>query len=185
MLPTVTESYPRWIYYPNRTRPPDCVPPFVQAVSSIEATIGTAKVEGLTSDRVLSELRPGLEALGFRVEGGKTKQQKIHLPVLFGDEGRERVAWEVDAVHDELHIAVEIEAGRGARGNALYRDLIRASLLVDVRYLVLGLMVTYRHLSGGRSVSVSSYSEGREILDAVYASGRLSLPFEGVLLFGY
>jgi hypothetical protein len=129
-------------------------------VAAIEPTIGTAKVEGLTSDRVLAHLRPGLESLGFRVEGGKTKQQKIHLPVLFGDEGKERVAWEVDAVDDERHIAVEIEAGRGARGNALYRDLIRAALLVDIRYLVLGLMTTYRHLSSGKNITVASYAEG-------------------------
>jgi hypothetical protein len=52
--------------------------------------------------------------------------------------GRERVAYEVDAVHDELGILVEVEAGRGARGNAVYRDLVRSSLIVDQRFLMLG-----------------------------------------------
>ncbi len=178
-------EYPEWVYYPVRTRPPAWVNQFVGVVRTAQATVGSMSVSGLTSDRVLSELRPGLEVLGYRVEAGKLKNQRIHLPVLFGDQGRERVAWEVDAVHDELGIVVEIEAGRGARGNALYRDLIRASLLVDVRYLVLGLMLSYRHKSAGRDVDVASYREGREVLDAVYASGRLALPFEGILLFGY
>jgi hypothetical protein len=41
---------------------------------------------------------------------------RIRLPVLFGDGGQERVAYEVDAFHDDLGVVVEIEAGRGARG---------------------------------------------------------------------
>jgi hypothetical protein len=39
-----------------------------------------------------------------------------------------------------LGILVEVEAGRGARGNAVYRDLVRSSLIVDQRFLVLGVM---------------------------------------------
>ena len=178
-------EYPEWVYYPYRTRPPAWVNQFIAVVKAAQPTVGSTAVSGLTSDRVLAVLRPGLEALGYRVEAGKLKNQRIHLPVLFGDQGRERVAWEIDAVHDDLGVVVEVEAGRGARGNALYRDLIRASLLVEVRYLVLGLMLSYRHKSSGREIDVASYREGREVLDAVYASGRLALPFEGVLLFGY
>jgi hypothetical protein len=178
-------DYPLWVYYPTRTRPPNWVQDFIEAVRGVKSTIGSVEVGGLTSDLVLAQLRPGLEKIGFRVEAGKSKSQRIHLPVLFGDQGKERVAWEVDAVHDKLGIVVEVEAARGARGNALYRDLIRASLLVDVKYLALGLMVSYRHKSSGRDVDVASFHDGREILDAIYASGRLLLPFEGVLLFGY
>ena len=80
---------------------------------------------------------------------------------------------------------IEVEAGRGARGNAVYRDLIRTSLIVDAKYLALGVMQEYRHQSGGRPVSVFSYIDARNQLEAIYASGRLKLPFEGVLLFGY
>jgi hypothetical protein len=53
-------------------------------------------------------------------------------------------------VHDELGVVLEVEAGRGARGNAVYRDLIRTSLIVGVRYLALGVMLQYRHQSGGK-----------------------------------
>jgi hypothetical protein len=88
-------------------------------------------------------------------------------------------------VHDGLGIVVEVEAGRGARGNAVYRDLIRSSLIVGARFLVLGVMQEYRHQSSGQGVSVESYRESRDQLDAIFASGRLRLPFEGVLLFGY
>jgi hypothetical protein len=174
-------AYPQWFYYPSRNPPPEWVPPFVNVVAQAKPTIGSASVSGLTSDLVLGHLRDGLLGLGFRVEGGKTRSQKIHLPVLFGDNGIERVAYEVDAFHERDGVAVEVEAGRGARGNAVYRDLIRASLLVGVRYLALGVMLSY----SGKDVSVASYSEAHSILDAIYASGRLKLPFEGVLLFGY
>lgn len=90
-------------------------------------------------------------------------------------------------VHDFADVVrtVEIEAGRGARGNAVYRDLVRASLIVDARFLVLGVMNEYRHQSAGKPIVVKSYRDARDQLDAVYASQRLRLPFEGVLLFGY
>ena len=88
-------------------------------------------------------------------------------------------------MHDDLGIVVEIEAGRGARGNAVYRDLVRSSLIVHARFLVLGVMRTYRHQSSGKQIVVQSYAETRDVLDAVFGSGRLQLPFEGVLLVGY
>jgi hypothetical protein len=181
----VAPPYPRWFWYPSRSKPPEWVPPFVNAVATCRSSIGSATVDHLTSDRVLAELRPGLEALGFLVEAGKGSRQKIHLPVLFKDEGEEAVAWEVDAIHNGLGIAVEIEAGRGAKGNAVYRDLIRAALLVDIRFLALGVMLDYRHKLRGKQTSVASYRDAKAILDAIYESGRLQFPFQGVLLFGY
>jgi hypothetical protein len=71
------------------------------------------------------------------IESGKGKAHTIRGPVLFGDEGSERVAFEVDGVHDKLGIVLEVEAGRGALGNAVYRDLVRASLIVGVKLLFL------------------------------------------------
>jgi hypothetical protein len=178
-------AYPEWFYYPQSMRPPEWVRQFTAVVASVQERIDSAKVDGLTSDRVLGHLRPGLEGLGYVVESGKSRTAKIRRPVLFGAEGTERVTYEVDAVHDEIGVVLEIEAGRGARGNAVYRDLIRSSLIVDVRYLVLGVMKSYRHRSGGRRTAVPSFRDARELLDALFASGRLRLPFEGVLLFGY
>ena len=67
-------------------------------------------------------------------------------------------------------LAVGAEAGRGARGNAVYRDLVRTSLVVDARYLALGVMTQYRHTSGKRPVTTHSYREARDLIDAIYAS---------------
>src|SRR5205823_4814983 len=121
-----------------RSRPPEWVGNFVGCIAASQPQIDSSKVEGMTSDKVLRHLRPALEALGYEVESGKSRQQKIERPVLFGDQGIARVKYEVDAVHDDLGIVVEVEAGRGARGNAVYRDLIRTSLIVDAKYLALG-----------------------------------------------
>lgn len=157
----------------------------MQVVAAAQHEIDSANASHLTSDKVLAFLRPGLETLGYLVESGKARAEKIRRPVLFGERGQELVAYEVDAVHDELGVLIEVEAGRGARGNAVYRDLIRTSLIVNARFLAVGVMATYRHMSGGNEMEVASYRETKAQLDAIYASGRLRLPFEGVLLFGY
>lgn len=109
-------------------------------ISSRRSRVGGTRstpqtVDGLTSDAVLAALAPALAPLGYRVKLGKRVADRIHLPMLFGDGGRERVAYEVDAFQEDLGIVVDIDAGRGARGNAVYRDLIRASLLLDARLL--------------------------------------------------
>lgn len=174
-------AYPAWMYFPTRSRPPGWALDFIDVVASHQDAINSAATTGLTSDGVLAELRPGLERLGYTVESSKRRTDKVRRPVLFAEQGAERVAYEVDAVHDELGVLVEVEAGRGAQNNAVYRDLVRASLIVGARFLVLGVMVEYRFAGG----STQSYRDARDLLDAVYASGRLAFPFEGILLFGY
>lgn len=178
-------DYPSWIFYPTRTGAPPWVEPFLGVVRNARHLIDSRTITGLTSNKVLASLAPDLAKLGYTVEAGQTKEGRIRRPVLFGEQGRERVAYHVDAVHDGLGVVVEVEAGRGARGNAVYRDLVRSSLIVNARYLALGVMLSYRHQSGGNTVVVQSYVETRDVIDAVYASGRLQLPFDGLLLFGY
>lgn len=105
--------------------------------------------------------------------------------MLFGEHGHEDLAYEVDAFHPGEKIALEVEAGRGARGNAVYRDLIQTSLLVDAEFLVLAVQASYRHKSAGKDIVVHSYRDTKNLLDAIYASNRLELPLVGILLVGY
>lgn len=60
-------------------RPPDA---FLDSRDRLD----TASIRS-TSDAALTELRPALEALGFEVEAGKKKIEKIRRPVLFGEQG--------------------------------------------------------------------------------------------------
>lgn len=179
-------TYPVWSYYPRNSRPPEWVDDFIDVIREAEPAVSTAELRiGHTSDLVLGHLASGLRELGFLVEEGKTAAGKIRRPVLFGDNGRAEVSYEIDAFHEKHGIVVEVEAGRGARGNAAYRDIIRTSLIVDARYFALLQPTVYRHTSGGRDVSVAAFRETRDQINAIYASQRLRLPFEGVLLVGY
>jgi hypothetical protein len=101
--------------------------------------------------------------------------------VLFGEQGKPIVSYDVDGFHADHGAVLEVEAGRGAANNADYRDLVRASLMVDADYLILAMMLEYRT---GKTV-MRSYEQTRNRLDAIYASDRLKLPLKGVLLVGY
>lgn len=140
---------------------------------------------GIDSDGVLRAISPGLLALGYAVESGKTKAAKIFRPVLFGENGATEVSYEIDAFHDDLGIAVEVEAGRGAAGNADYRDIVRTSLILDANYMALLTPARYRTTSGGKSHTIVAYERTRGQFNAIYASQRMRLPFNGVLLIGY
>lgn len=178
--------YPLWSYYPRTDRPPVWARELVAVVAAAETLISTeAKKTGLVSDAVLSQLAPEMVRLGYSVETGKTRAGKIRRPVLFGDNGEPEVSYEIDAFHDELGIAVEVEAGRGAAGNADYRDIVRTSLILDARSMALLLPLRYRTTSKGRELAIAAYERTRSQLNAIYASQRLQLPFEGVLLIGY
>lgn len=183
-------NYPSWTYFPRNVRPPQWAIDLTEAIASARPQIDSGplpaeEADRLTSDTVLAHLRPGMEALGYQVESGKAQAQKIQRPVLFGENGRPEVMYEIDAFHDELGIAVEVEAGRGAKGNADYRDIVRTSLLLDANYFVLMMPTTYRYKSGGKELAAAAYAKTRDQLSAIYASQRLRLPFDGVLLVGY
>jgi hypothetical protein len=136
----------------------------------------------LESDDVLAILRSNLEAQGYSVEKGKGANERIYRPVFFGEYGRPGKSYNIDAYHKDLRVGLEVEAGRGTKGNAVYRDLIQTSLLVDVDYLALAVLTEYRY--GSKSVEYS-YSVTKDILDAIYGSQRLRFPMKGVLLIGY
>lgn len=180
-MPRVPDVYPMWKFYPSATEPPAWVSPVAAAFAAVRSQIDSRLNVGVRSDAALAVLRPELVRQGFEIEEGKTRAGTIRRPVLFGEVGRPVVAYEVDGFHPQYEIVLEVEAGRGAANNADYRDLIRASLMVDARYLVLAMML---HYAAGGPV-IKSYDRSRDRLDAIYASERLKLPLDGILLVGY
>jgi hypothetical protein len=140
----------------------------------------------MESDDVLRAVADELEGqMGFTVERGKNKLGKLPRPVFFGDEGTYLRTYEIDAFQPDLGIALEVEAGRATMGNAIYRDLIQASVMVDARFLALAAPVEYRYRSGQRTAREPSFAKTDSVVEAIYGSERLSLPFDGLLLFGY
>jgi hypothetical protein len=179
--------YPRWRYFPSYASPPDWVAPVVAVFTASRPQIDSAVVhpKPMQSNDVLGVIASGLQALNFTVETGKQKAGKLPRPVFFGDEGKFLRTYEIDAFEPDEGIALEVEAGRATMGNAIYRDLIQASLMVDARYLVLAVPSEYRYKSGGRTVPEASYQKTYSVVEAIYGSPRLNLPFEGLLLVGY
>ena len=175
--------YPHWAWFPRKDPPPQWVEQFVSAFTAERSNIESRSHKGLTSDGLVALVRDRLVDQGWEIEAGKQASQKIHRPVLFGDNGQVRVKQEIDGWHPELGIVMEMESGRGWMGNAVYRDIVRASLIADARYLVIGVRQHYEY--GQKEVSRNDFEATRDLMDSIYASGRLGLPFEGVLVVGW
>jgi hypothetical protein len=180
------DPYPRWRYFPAHVPPSAWVEPLIGVFAAHRSDIDSAVAheQRMESNAVLAELADDLQGqLGFTVETSKKAAGKLPRPVFFGDEGQFLRTYEIDAFQAQHGIALEIEAGRATMGNAIYRDLIQASLMVDARFLALAVPVEYRY--GKKPTKEPSYAKTYSVVEAIYGSSRLSLPFEGLLLIGY
>lgn len=175
--------YPRWIYYPRSEAPPSWVADVVSVFEAARIQLDTLQVHN-KSDVALAIIRPALEAIGFRVEGG-SEEPTIHRPVHFGEAGEPDRKYKIDSYHPALRVGLEVEAGRSVRGNAIYRDLIQASLIVDLDYFALAVPQRYRFNTKGKMTEEKPYDYGRTLMDAIYSSNRLRLPLKGLLLVGF
>ena len=119
--------------------------------------------------------------LGFEVESGKMRDQKLPRPVLFDEMGDVGMSYSIDAYNKEHGIVMEVEAVRAIRANAIYKDLIQMSLMVDAHYAIIAMPLQYRY----KSAPDLPYDKGKSILEAIYNSGRLHLPLQGIQLIGY
>jgi hypothetical protein len=178
-------DYPRFTFFPRTARAPQWVPDVIQVFEHQRERIDTRTASHNTSDEVLAILREHLRKIGFKVESGKRQADKLHRPVLFGEMGVSRVKYEIDAFHETNGIVLEIEAGRSIMGNAIFRDIIQMSLMVDANWAVIAMPLQYRYKSGGKIMTNRAYDDGVGILEAIWSSARLRLPFEGLLLVGY
>jgi hypothetical protein len=185
----MSSPYPEWSHFPKNEVPPFWVNSFLEAVAGQEPFISTVREgvergDALPSDLVLRAIGPGLEEIGYVTETSKKKPDRIIRPQLYGHNGELTASLELDAFHEELGIAVEVEAGQSKANNNDYRDIVRTALLLDVKYLVLVVPQKYR---SGRSTERTDkcYERARNLVESIYASSRLKLPFEGVLVVGY
>ncbi len=129
------------------------------------------------SNKILAAVAPILTSLGFRVETGKTREQKVHVPVLFGLNGRTAKSFDADAHHTAEGFVVEVEAGRGVVNNQFLKDLFQACMMHDVFYLAIAVRNTYKGAKDFENVC--------KFFDTLYASNRLQLPLRGLLIIGY
>jgi hypothetical protein len=138
-----------------------------------------------TSNEVLALVRPHLEDIGFAVETGKGKEEKIDVPVLFGENNEVDKSFFADALSADGKIVIEVEAGRAVRNNQFLKDIFQACMMFEVEYLVIAVLNEYKFNSGGRQTVGHDYQEIKTFLETLYVSNRLRLPLKGILLIGY
>jgi hypothetical protein len=169
-----------------RTEPPrDFVTEVVNIFRNHADAIGTMALnKGLTSDAVMAILRDDLCKLGFEIEAGKGGADKLKRPVFFGQDGKPSRQYEIDGYHPTWHCGLEIEAGRAWMGNAIYRDLIQAMVMVDLEHLILAVPMAYKYMSGGRATISKDFENTVSVADALYSHTRIRMPFTLTVL-GY
>ncbi len=148
----------------------------INSFKAIETQIDS-EISELKSNEVLQIVRPYLEQLQYTVETGKGVNEKIDVPVLFGQDNKIDKSFYADALSADGRIVVEVEAGRATENNQFLKDLFEACMMFDVEYLVLAVRNVYRtHYDFDRVYS---------FLETLYISNRLHLPLKGILLIGY
>jgi hypothetical protein len=148
----------------------------INSFKAIEAQIDSSASE-LKSNEVLQIVRPYLEQLQYTVETGKGVNEKIDVPVLFGQDNKIDKSFYADALSADGRIVIEVEAERATENNQFLKDLFKACMMFDVEYLVLAVRNVYRtHYDFDRVYS---------FLETLYISNRLHLPLKGILLIGY
>jgi hypothetical protein len=165
-----------WQFYPA-VRP---IPPHLEDVVVIfhaAATSIGSKSWNLTSNQVLALVSGPLSALGYAVEQGTTRSQKVYVPVLFGRQGKVNKAFEVDAYSEARRTVIEVEAGRAVVNNQFLKDLFEALVMPSVDYLVIAVRSDYRGQDDFERVCA--------FMETMFASDRLRLPLAGVLVVGY
>lgn len=131
----------------------------------------------LKSNEVLKAVCPHLQEIGFDVETGKAAEQKINVPVLFGQNNSIDKCFNADALSSDKRIVIEVEAGRATENNQFLKDLFQASMMFNVEYLVLAVRNKYR--------THNDFDIVYTFLETLYISNRIKLPLKGILLIGY
>ena len=175
----------RFATFPRTQTPPTFLHELIEQFEHHANEIGTCHQDnGLKSNDLLAVLRPALLTLGFQVEMGRKTHQRIMRPVFFGENARPELQYQIDAWHPEWLAGLEIEAGRAWMGNAVYRDLVQALVMVDMEHLILAVPQMYRYRSSGRITTSRDYEHTVAVAQALYAHSRVDMPFS-LCVIGY
>jgi hypothetical protein len=166
----------RWQHYP-RSLPPSVLGCSVIAVFEATHSAIDSRQHDFDSNRVLAELADPLRGLGFLIERGKKKDDKIAIPVLFGRNGKIDKAFHADGYHEQAKYMIEVEAGRAFTNYQFLKDLFQASACENVDALAIAVRNLYK--------GSDDFGKVCTFMDTVYSSRRFSLPLREILIIGY
>ena len=175
----------RWTYFPKNKAITPVGLSVVKAFEENEKNISSEANNHLIgsggtdshSNSVLEKVSAHLQAIGFQVEVGKKKNQKIHVPVLFGEQGKPLQSFDADAYNATEKFVLEVEAGRAVTNYQFLKDYFQACVMVEVEYLAIAVRQIYN--------KQKDYETVCNFFDTLYASGRLKTELKGILIIGY
>lgn len=161
--------------------------PALQSIIDVFADVDRSKMPDvhLASNDMLAMVRPGLESLGFKVETGKGKDEKIPVPVLFGENNNVDKSFYADAQSVDGKIVIEVEAGRAVFNNQFLKDIFQACMMYEVETLVVAVLNEYKFKISGKEHTSYDFQTVKTFLETMYISNRLHLPLKEILLIGY
>ncbi len=166
----------RYQFFPRSHGITEDIKSVVDCFKTVDADISSDNLK-LNSNDVLEKLRPHLEAINYTVETGKSKNDKILVPVLFGYDNQIDKSFYADALSNDGKIVIEVEAGQAVDNNQFLKDIFQASMMFEVEYLVIAVRNDYRGSDDFKKIYT--------FLETLYISSRLHLPLKGILLVGY
>jgi len=171
----------RMKYYPTSASPAQIAEQVLAAFRNHESELSSKAVpkeNRPSSDEVLEMVRPSLEEIGFRIEGGK--HGKIRRVVLKETQNQRGKEIQVDGYHPEANCVLEVESGRGGESNAVHRDLIRGLAVNDTELMIIAVLNEYE-----RSDRVARhFDRADKTIQSLYSASQVKMPFE-VALIGY
>lgn len=174
----------RFHHFPITHEPPPFIIDVVNCFRKNEASLSTKQGNKGDSDAILNIIHLDLEAIGFEVEKSKKRDDKIYRPITFGENGIPQLKYEIDAYNKITRVGLEIEAGRGIMGNAIYRDLIQGMMMTGVDHLVVAVANEYRYKSKGKDIVSKDYEKSVDICRALSSHTRVQLPYT-ITIIGY
>jgi hypothetical protein len=165
-----------WQLFPKSARPVPEVEAVCQVFSKYHGQFSSDSHD-FDSNSVLKIVARELIQCGFAIEEGKSAAQKIHVPVLFGENGAVLKSFYADGFHPGAGVVVEVEAGRAVDNNQWMKDLFQACMMQDALHLVIAVRQNYR--------GANDYEKVKVLVDTLYSSQRLILPLKSVTILGY
>jgi hypothetical protein len=166
----------RFQFYPANKKIPEHLESLIGAFEKNWEKISSQN-HTMNSNSVLEILRSDLESAEFLIEKGKKFNEKIKIPVLFGENGKIIKSFDVDGFHEETGTVLEVEAGRAVDNNQFLKDFFESCIMKNVNYCVIGVRDVYR--------KQKDFEKVKDFFDSMYASGRLGIPLKGLLIVGY
>jgi hypothetical protein len=164
-------------YFPRSQTIPNHLNQLVKVFQKFEKKIESKSDEQQLSNDVLAIIKDDLKIGGYRVEVGKTTEDKIEVPVLFGKNGVPEKSFNADAWDVKNKTVLEVEAGRAVTNYQFLKDLFQATMMDDIDYCAIAVRNIYR--------KSNDFDKVCNFFETMYVSRRLVLPLKGILIIGY